>query len=83
MCVHVSLIFSMLHALQVTTWEFIMFILVLSNMQHEAVWRGSRISTGSTADIVKLTHCKWICNPQVDLNCVYCHSRFVRVCMLI
>lgn len=38
---------------------------------------GSRISVGSTADIFALTHCKWICNPPVDLNCVYC------VCMLL
>lgn len=80
MCMCVALILHMLHALQQTTWEFIMFILVLSNMQHKAVWKGSRISVGSTADIVKLTHYKWICNPPVDLNCVYCHS---RVCMLI
>lgn len=41
---------------------------------------GSRISVGSTADIFALTHCKWICNPPVDLNCVYCHN---HVCMLL
>lgn len=35
---------------------------------------GSRISVRSTADIFALTHCKWICNPPVDLNCVYCHN---------
>lgn len=40
----------------------------------EAVWKGSRFSLGSAADIDKLTHCKWICNPRVDLNCVYCHG---------
>lgn len=41
---------------------------------------GSRISVGSTADIVALTHCKWICNPPVDFNCVYCRN---HVCMLL
>lgn len=41
---------------------------------------GSRIRVGSTADIFALTHCKWICNLPVDLNCVYCHN---HVCMLL
>lgn len=41
---------------------------------------GSRIRVGSTADIFVLTHCKWICNLPVDLNCVYCHN---HVCMLL
>lgn len=50
-------------------------------MQNEAEWIGSRISVGSAADIVKLTHYKWICNPQVDLNCVYCYSSGVCVCV--
>lgn len=80
MCVCVTPHVHMLHALQLITWEFIMFILVLSNTQHEAVWKASRISVGSAADIVKLTHYKWICNPRVDLNCVYCHGRCVCVC---
>lgn len=51
-------------------------------MQHEAVWKGSRISAGSAADIVKLTHYKWICNPRVDLNCVYGHA-VVCVCVCV
>lgn len=75
----------MLHALQLSTWEFIMFILSsfkICNMQHEVVWKGSRISVGSAADIVKLTHYKWICNPWVDLNCVYCHGPCVCACVL-
>lgn len=71
----------MLHALQVLTCKSIMFILVLSNTHNEAEGMGSRISVGSAADIVKLTHYKWICNPRVDLNCVYCYSRTVRVCV--
>lgn len=45
----------------------------------KCVWMGSRISVGSAADMVKLTHYKWICNPQVDLNCVYCYCRCVCV----
>lgn len=74
-CSHIH----MLHVLQLTTWEFSIFILVLSYMQHEAVWTGSGISAGSAADIVRLTHYKWICNPRVDLNCVYCHGGCVCV----
>lgn len=79
-------LFSFTHASCVAanhSGGFIMFILVLSNMQHEAVWKGSGISVGSAADIVKLTHYKWICNPRVDLNCVYCHTRCVcvRACL--
>lgn len=49
------------------------------NSQHKTVWNSCRIAVGSTAEIVKLTYYKWICNPPVDLNCVYCHS---RMCML-
>lgn len=71
----------LLHALGLTILEFIMFKTLFSKMQHEAVWKASRISVGSAADIVKLTHYKWICNPRVDLNCVYCHGRCVCSCM--
>lgn len=55
-------------------------LVIISRAQHKAERKGSRISVGSKAGIFTLTHCKWICNPSVDLNCVYCPN---HVCMLL
>lgn len=54
-------------------------IFFFSNMQHEAVWKCIWIRVGNAADMVKLTHYKWICNPRVDLNSVYCQSQCLCV----